>query len=54
MRVFEIHRETWKRLFLAEGMCCCLQTYNSVVNMEVMGLVLGKSLMVIFTTGILL
>ena len=34
--------------------CCCLQTFNSVVNMLVMWLVLGQSLMVISTTGILL
>ena len=44
-RVFEISRETCKR---------CLQTCNSVVYVAVMGLVLGQSLMVISTTGILL
>ena len=32
----------------------CLQTFNSVVNMSVMGLVLGPSLRVISITGILL
>ena len=32
--------------------CCCLQTYNSVVYIVVMGLVLGQSFMVISTTGI--
>ena len=36
------------------GVCCCLQTCNSVENMLVMGLVLGQSLMVISTMGILL
>ena len=36
------------------GVCCCLQICNSVLNMLVMGLVLGASLMVISTTGILL
>ena len=36
------------------GVCCCLQTFNSVFNMSVMGLVLGPSLMVISITGILL
>ena len=41
-------------IYLAVGMCCCLQTCYSVVNMLVMGLVLGPSLMVISTTGILL
>ena len=34
--------------------CCCLQTCNSVVYVVVMGLVLGQSLMVISTMGILL
>ena len=33
------------------GVCCCLQTCNLVVNLLVMGLVLGKSLMVISTTS---
>ena len=34
--------------------CCCLQTCNSVVYVVLMGLVLGQSLMVISTMGILL
>ena len=46
-KVFGISRETCIRLIL------CLQTCNSVVNMLVMGLVLGKSLMAISTTDIL-
>ena len=50
-RVFEILRETCKTL--AVGICC-LQTCNWVVNVLVMGLVLGQSLMLISTTGILL
>ena len=29
------------------GVCCCLQTFKSVVYMLVMGLVLGQGLMVI-------
>ena len=29
------------------GVCCCLQICNSVVNIVVIGLVLGQSLMVI-------
>ena len=33
---------------------CCLQTCNYVVNVLVMGLILGQSLIVISTTGILL
>ena len=37
-----------------KDVCCCLQTCNSVVYVVVMGLVLGQSLMVISTTGILL
>ena len=37
-----------------KDVCCCLQTYNSVVCVVVMGLVLGQSLMVISTAGILL
>ena len=37
-----------------KDVCCCLQIYNSVVYVVVMGLVLGKSLMVISTMGILL
>ena len=37
------------------GVCCCLQLiFNSVVYVLLMWLVLGKSLMVISTTGILL
>ena len=36
------------------GICCCLQTCNSVVNVLMMGLVLGQSLMFISTTSILL
>ena len=37
-----------------KDVCCCLQTCNSVVCVVVMGLVLGQSLMVIPTMGILL
>ena len=37
-----------------KDVCCCLQTCNSVVYVVVMGLVLGQSLMVISTMGILL
>ena len=36
------------------GVCCGLQSCNSVVNMLVMGLVLGQSLMVISIADILL
>ena len=36
------------------GVCCCLQTCNSIVYVLVMGLVLGQSLMIISTVGILL
>ena len=36
------------------GVCCCLQTYNSVLNMLVMWLVLGPSSMVISIMCILL
>ena len=36
------------------GVCCCLQIYNLVVNMVVMGLVLGQSLMVVCSNGVLL
>ena len=46
--VFDILRET------AVGVCCCLQTCNSVVNILVMGSVLGQSLMIIFSKGNLL
>ena len=38
-----------KYILIAVGVCCCLQIFNSVVNMQVMGLVLGQSLMVIPT-----
>ena len=41
-------------ILLAVGMCCCLQTCNSVVKMVVIGLVLGPSLIVISITGVLL
>ena len=34
------------------GVCCCLQTCNSVANVLVMGLVLGQSLMITSTMGI--
>ena len=47
-RVYEISREHVK------DVCFCLQTCNSVVYVVVMGLVLGQSLMVISTMGILL
>ena len=43
-----------KTFLLTVGVCCCLQTLNSVVNMSVMGLVLGPSLRVISVMGILL
>ena len=46
-RVFEISRKTCKR-------CMLLFTNNSVVCVVVIGLVLGQSLMVISTMGILL
>ena len=50
-----ILREIWKKTFeLAVGLCCCLQTCNSVENVLVMGLVLGPNLMAISVTGILL
>ena len=39
---------------LVVGVCCCLQTCNLVVNMAVVRLVLGQSLMVISTTGTML
>ena len=51
-RVFEIHRETWK-----EQLRVCVVVYKHyllVVDIVVMGLVLGQSLIVISTTGILL
>ena len=37
-----------------KDVCYCLQTCNSVVCAVVMGLVLGQSLMVLSTTGIVL
>ena len=43
-----------KIFYIAVGVCCCLQSCNSVVNMLVMGLGLGHSLMFISTTGTLL
>ena len=46
--MFEISRKHVK------DVCCCLQTCNSVVYVVVMALIIGQSLMVIFTTGILL
>ena len=39
---------------LAVGVCCCLKTCNSVVNMLLMWLVHGPSLMIKSITGILL
>ena len=47
--MFEILKRG-KHILIAVGVCCCLQTSISVVNM----LVLGPSLMVISITGILL
>ena len=41
-------------LYIAMGVSCYLQTCNSVVNILVMGLVLGPSLIVISIMGILL
>ena len=38
----------------SSSVCCCLQTCNSVINMLVMGLVLGPRVMVISIMGILL
>ena len=49
-----VNKSIRPQLILAVGVCCCLQTSYSVVNMLVMGLVLGQRLMVISTTGILL
>ena len=40
-------------IIMYHEVCCCLHIH-SVVNVLVMGLVLGQSLMVISTTGILL
>ena len=37
-----------------KDVCCCLHTCNSDVYVVVMGLLLGQSLMVISTTGIML
>ena len=37
-----------------KDVCCCLQIRNSHVYVVVMGLVLGQTLMVISTTGIML
>ena len=51
---FKLKNENDKIFKLAVGVCCCLQTCNSVVNMLVMGFLVGQSLMVISTTGILL
>ena len=51
--MFDIERNTEKTCSLAVGVCYCLQTCNSVVNMLVMWLVLWPSLMVISITGIL-
>ena len=36
------------------GMCCCLKICNSVVNIVVMRLVLGQSLIIISNTDVLL
>ena len=38
---FKLKNEKDKIFQLAVGVCCCLQTCNSVVKMLVMGLVLG-------------
>ena len=38
----------------AKYMCCCLQICNSVLNIAMMRLILGQSLMVISSTGVLL
>ena len=51
---FKLKDEKDKIFELAVGVCYCLQACNSVMNMLVMGLVLGQGLMVISTTGILL
>ena len=45
--MFEILRETCKRYFNCVGVCCCLQTCNSVFYVLEMWLLLGQSLMVI-------
>ena len=41
-------------LELAVGLCCCLKICNCIINVVVMGLVLGQSFMVISGTGVLL
>ena len=41
-------------LYYLLGVCCFLQTCNPIVCVVVMGLVLGQTLMVIPTMGILL
>ena len=49
---FKLKNENKK--ILTVGVCCCLQTCKSVLNMLMMGSVLRQSLMVISTAGILL
>ena len=39
---------------MPEAVCCCLQTCNSCITMNMMGLVLGQSLMVTDVTVIVL
>ena len=51
---FKLKNVNDKIFCLTVGVYCCLQTCNSVVNMLVMRLVLGQSLIVISSTGILL
>ena len=46
MRYLEKHGK--HILISAVGVCCCLKTCNSVVNILVMGLVLGPSLKIIY------
>ena len=48
-----MERNIYKIHLLAVGVCCCLQACNSVVNILVIGLAFGQSLMVISTMGIL-
>ena len=43
-----------KTFSLAVGVCYCLQTFNLDVNIAVMRLLPGQSLMVISTTGSIL
>ena len=43
-----------KTFKVAVGVCCCLQTCNPVLNVLIMAFGLRQSLIVIFTTGILL